>query len=302
MGVIMTSNHPKALWPGVNAWFGRSYQEHTPEFPDLFDEESSNKAYEEDVQLTGFGLAAVKNQGAGITYDDEMQGYVKRYTHVVYGLGYIVTQEEIDDNLYMQVSKRRAQALAFSMRQTKENIAASIYNRATTDGYTGGDGVVMLSASHPSSAGLWSNILTPAVDMSEAALEDLCIQIAGATNDKGFQISLVAQSLHIPRQLMFEANRILKSTLQNDTANNALNVLKSLGVFPKGIKMNHYFTDPDAFFIRTNCPEGMKYFNRKPQAFTQDNDFDTENAKAKSTERYSFGWTDPRAIFGSPGA
>lgn len=302
MGVIMTSNHPKALWPGVNAWFGRSYQEHTPEFPDLFDEESSDKTYEEDVQLTGFGLAAVKNQGAGITYDDEMQGYVKRYTHAVYGLGYIVTQEEIDDNLYMIVSKRRAQALAFSMRQTKENIAASVYNRATTAGYTGGDGVVMLSASHTSSAGLWSNILAPAADMSETALEDLCIQIAGATNDKGFQISLVAQSLHIPRQLMFEANRILKSTLQNDTANNAVNVLKSMGVFPKGIKMNHYFTDPDAFFIRTNCPEGMKYFNRKAMAFTQDNDFDTENAKAKCTERYSFGWTDPRAVYGSPGA
>ena len=300
-GVISTGNHPKALWPGIKAWWGRVYDEHKVEYTDLFDMDTSRQNYEEDVQVTGFGLAPVKPQGMGVEYDSETQGYVKRYTHVVYALGYIVTREELEDNLYVVVSMRRAQALAFSMRQTKENIAAQIYNRAFTSG-TGGDGSYLCVSDHGSKSGSQSNLLTAASDLNEAAIEDMIIQIMGATNDRGLKISLMPKSLHVHRSDWFEANRILKSVLQNDTPNNALNVLKSTNALPGGIKVNHYFSDSDAWFIRTNAPRGMIGYQRRPIEFTQDNDFDTENAKAKNTERYVFGWTDWRGVWGTPGA
>lgn len=301
-GVITTGNHPKALWPGIRAWWGRQYDEHQVEYTDLFTIDSSSQAYEEDVQVTGFGLAPVKPEGASISYDTESQGYTSRYTHVAYALGYICTFEELRDNLYEVVSKRRARANAFSMRQTKENVGANVYNRAFNSSYTGGDGTELIATDHSTLSGSQSNHLTVAADLSEAALEDLMIQIAGAKNDRGLQISLMAQSLVVPRQLWFEANRILKSTLQNDTANNAINVLKSTNALPQGIKMNHYLTDPDAWFLRTNCPTGLTCFDRDKVPLEQDNDFDTKNAKAAAYERYSFGWTDWRSIFGSPGA
>jgi hypothetical protein len=301
-GIIVTGNHPKALWPGIKAWWGRTYNEHKTEYTDLFDMDSSKQNYEEDVQVTGFGLAPVKAQTMSVYYDTESQGYTTRYTHVVYGLGYIVSREELEDNLYAVVSKRRAQALAFSMRQTKENVGANVYNRAFTAGYVGGDGQVMIVATHPSKSGSQSNVLSVASDLSEAAIEDMIIQIMGATNDRGLKISLMPQSLHVHRSDWFEANRIFKSVLQNDTALNAVNVLKSTNAIPGGIKVNHYFSDSDAWFIRTNCPNGMKCYQRRAVEFTQDNDFDSENAKAKNTERYSFGWTDWRAVFGTPGA
>ena len=303
MGVITTGAHPKALWPGINAWWGRMYAEHAEEFPALFEKDTSRQNYEEDVQLTGFGLAPVKSEGQATQYDSESQGFVSRYTHVAYSLGYIVTKEELDDGLYEQVSKRRAQALAFSMRQTKENIGANVYNRAFNNAFTGGDSTELLATDHPNTTGgTFSNHIATAADLSEASLEDLIIQIMGATNDRGLKINLMPESLHVPRQLWFEANRILKSVLQNDSANNAINVLKSTNALPKGIHVNHYFTDADAWFLRTNCPNGMKHFDRVPVSFTQDNDFDTDNAKAKCYERYSFGWTDPRGLYGSPGA
>lgn len=301
-GIITTGNHPKALWPGIKAWFGRTYDEHAVEYTDLFASDTSDKAYEEDVQVTGFGLAPVKTEGASVAYDSETQGYTKRYVHVAYALGFIVTFEELRDNRYEVVGKRRAQALAFSMRQTKENVAAMIYNRAFDSGYLGGDAKELIATDHPSKAGAWSNELSPAADLSEAALEDMCIQIMGATNDRGLKISIMPRSLIVPRQLSFEAGRILKSTLQNDTANNAVNVLRMNGTFPEGIKVNHYLSDPDAFFIRTNCPRGMMYFDRDILGLEQDNDFDTKNAKAKKYERYAFGWTDPRGLYGSQGA
>lgn len=301
-GLIATGNHPAALWPGVKAWWGRTYNEHTVEWTDLFETDTSSMHHEEDVQVTGFGLAPIKPEGQGVSYDSESQGFTKRYTHVTYALGYIVTKEEQSDNLYPVVSKRRAQANAFSVRQTKENVGANVYNRCVTSGYNGGDGVVLLSASHTSKAGNWSNILAPAADLSEVSLEDLCIQIMGMTNDRGLKISLMPRSLHVHRNEWFNANRILKSVLQSGTANNDINVLKATNAIPEGIKVNHYFTDPDAFFLRTNAPRGMIAFQRWPMEFTQDNDFDTENAKAKSVERYSFGWTDPRGLVGSIGA
>lgn len=301
-GIITTGSHPKALWPGVKAWWGRAYNDHQEEWTALFDRASSDKNYEEDVQLTGYGLAPRKTEGAAVTYDSEVQGFTTRYTHIAYGLGYIVTQEEMDDNLYMEVSRPRAAGLARSFRQTKENVAANIYNRAFTSGYTGGDGVVLCSTAHPNtSGGTFANKPTVDADLSEASLEDMIILIMGATDDRGLLINLMPKSLIIARQEWFNANRILKSVYTPGSANNDINVLKATNALPGGIVMNHYLTSAHAWFIRTDCPEGMKYYERKGITFTQDNDFDTENAKAKGYERYSFGWTDPRAVFGSNG-
>lgn len=299
--VITTGAHPKALWPGIHAWWGRMYNEHQEEYTELFDKETSDKAYEEDVEITGFGLAPVKPEGSAIVYDTETQGSVSRYTHVAYALGYIVTYEELRDDLYEVVSKRRAQALAFSMRQTKENIGANTYNRAFNSTYVGGDGTTLISASHPTLSGNQSNLLTTAADLSEAAIEDLVIQIMQTTNNRGLKISNLPQSLHVHPNNWFEANRILKSVLQNDTANNAINVLKATNALPKGIKVNHYFSSATAWFIRTNIPRGLTYFEREAISFDQDNDFDTKNAKAACYERYSFYWTDWRQLFGTPG-
>lgn len=301
MAVITTGAHPKALWPGIHAWWGRMYDEHVEEFPDLFDRETSDKAYEEDVEITGFGLAPVKNEGTSIVYDTETQGVVSRYTHIAYALGYIVTYEELRDDLYEAVSKRRAQALAFSMRQTKENVAANIFNRAFNSSYTFGDGATLISSTHPTANGNQSNVLTTAADLSEVALEDLLIQVMQTQNNRGLRISNMPQSLHVPTQLYYEANRILKSVLQNDSANNAINVLKATNALPKGIKVNHYFTSATAWFVRTNIPRGLTIFEREAVSFDQDNDFDTKNAKAACYERYSVGVTDWRNVYGTPG-
>ena len=301
MAVITTGSHPKALWPGIHAWWGRSYDEHQPEYPDLFETDTSDKAYEEEVEITGFGLAPVKPQGKQIFYDTETQGAISRYTHVAYALGYIVTYEELRDNLYEVVSKRRAQQLAYSMRQTKENILAAIYNQGFNSSYVGGDGVSLFSNAHPTLSGNQSNLLSTAADLSEVSVEDLCIQIMQTSNNRGLKISTLPQSLHVPTQLWFDANRIYHSVLQNDTANNAINVLRATGVFPKGIKVNHYFSSATAWFIRTNIPRSVQYFERDKISFDQDNDFDTKNAKAACYERYSAYWSDFRGVFGTPG-
>jgi len=298
-GVITTGNHPKLMWPGIKGIWGRSYNEHPLECVDLFDQESSSQNYEEDVEVTGFGLAPVKNQGASVAFDSETQGTVSRYTHASIALGYIVTQEELDDNLYEAKAKPRAMANAFSMRQTKEVIGANIYNNGFTSGF-GGDGVVLFSDDHPTRNGTQSNLLT-AADLSEAALEDACIKIMQAKNSRGLNIALIAQSLHVHPNDWFEANRIMKSVLQNDTANNAINALKATSALPKGIKVNHYFSDADAWFIRTNAPRGMIHYTRRKAALTKDNDFNTGNAKAKCWERYSDGWSDFRAAYGNAG-
>ena len=302
MAIITTGNHPKAMWPGIKAWFGVGYGELAEEYRDLFSVETSNQHYEEDVQMSGFGLIPVKNEGNATTYTGQVQGYVSRYTHVAYSMGFIVTYEEIKDNLYEKVAGSRSKALGFSKRQTKENVAANVYNRAFDSTYVGGDAVELCSTAHPSAVGSQSNELATAADISETSLEDLCIQIMGATDYKGLKIALMAQGLLVPRQLWFEANRVLKSTLTNDTAINAINVLKSTNAIPGGIKVNHYFSDSDAYFIRTNAPDGMKMYQRDAYDLQQDNDFDTDNAKAKTYDRYSVGWSDWRGVFGTPGA
>lgn len=301
-GIITTASHPKALWPGIKAWWGQVYDEHPEEYSKLFDSDTSRQNYEEDVQLTGFGLAPVKAEGSGVAYDSEIQGFTTRYTHVAYALGYIVTKEELDDNLYEQVSRRRAAALAMSFRQTKENIGANIYNRAFNPTYLGGDGVQLCSTAHPNtSGGTFANTPTVAADLSEASLEDALTALMGFQNDRGLLINVMPRSLIVARQNWWNANRILKSAYTPSTANNAVNVLVATNALPEGIVMNHYLTSPNAWFVRTNIQNGLKYYSRVGIQFDQDNDFDTMNAKAKGYERYSFGWTDPRAIYGVNG-
>lgn len=301
-GVITTASHPKALWPGIKAWWGQVYDEHEEEYSKLFDSDTSSQNYEEDVQLTGFGLAPRKPEGSGVTYDSEVQGFTTRYTHIAYALGYIVTKEELDDNLYEQVSRRRAAALAMSFRQTKENVGANIYNRAFNPSYTGGDGVELCSTAHPNtSGGTFANKPVVDADLSEASLEDALIAIMGFQNDRGLLINVMPRSLIVARQNWYNANRILKSTYTPGSADNSINVLKATNALPEGIVMNHYLTSPNAWFVRTNIQNGLKYYSRVGIQFDQDNDFDTMNAKAKGYERYSFGWTDPRAIYGVNG-
>lgn len=299
--LITTGNHPKAMWPGVKAWFGREYDEHTVEWTDLFDEETSDKAYEEVVESVGFGLPAVKPQGESITYDSDSQGYTKRFTHVAYALGFMVTIEEMRDNQYSDVAKRRSPDLAFSMRQGHETVCAQVYNRAFNTSYTGGDAKPLCSASHPSIFGDQSNLIT-AADISEVAIENGVIQVMTAVDARGRKINLQAQSLHVHPNDFFEANRIMKSVLQNDTANNAVNALKVTNSLPKGIKVNHYFDDSDAWFVRTNARRGMMHFQRDPMEFGEDSVFDNKVQKYAAYERLSVGWANWRAVYASAGA
>jgi hypothetical protein len=302
MSVITSGSFAKALWPGVNAWYGRAYDAYPEEYTKLFDKQTSTKAFEEDVGVSSFGLAVQKSEGAPISYDSERQGFITRYQHAVYALGFIITREMMEDDQYDIIGKRKAEGLAFSMRQTKEVIAANVYNRAFNSAYTGGDGVSLINASHPNiKGGVWSNQIATLADLSEAALEQACIDIAGFTNDAGLLIAVRPETLVIPRQLIFEAKRILGTEGRVGTDNNDLNAIRTLGSIPT-VVTNHFLTDTDAWFIKTNVQNGMKYMERRGDSFDMDNDWDTENAKFKATARYSFGWTDPRALYGSAGA
>lgn len=279
------------------------------EWEKLFNKNTSRKAFEEDVGGSYFGLAVVKSEGAPVTFDSSRQGFTSRYNHVVYALGFIITREIYEDDQYDVVGKLKASSLAFSMRQTKEIVGANVYNRAFNTGFVGGDSATLIasaggggSTSAPNIAGgTYTNGVATAVDLSEAALEQACIDIAGFTNDRGLKIAVRPQTLVIPKELMFEAQRILKTEGRVGTDNNDLNAIKTMGMIPE-IVVNHYLTDTDAWFIRTDCPNGVKYFERRADEFNMDDDFDTENAKYKATARYSFGWTDRRALYGSPGA
>ncbi len=302
-GVINTGSHPILLWPGVFDTWGQMYNEHEKEYTDLYAIRSSDKAYERAAQITPFGLAPVKTQGASVTYDSEIQGVITTYTHIAYALGYIVTFEELRDNLYKEVATRRAEANAFSMNQTVENVGAFLYNNAfVTTYFTTGDAAALCSTAHVNATGgTFSNALNPAADLSETSLEDMNIQVMGAQNDTGLLINVMPESLHVSRNEWFRANRILQSVLQPDTANNNINVLKATNAFPKGIKMNHYFTSAHPWFVRTNIPNGMTLFWRDEPIFDQDNDFSTKNALAACYMRFSVGCTDPRGLYGSNG-
>ncbi len=301
--VITSGSFAKALWPGVNAWYGKAYNDYQTEWDKLgFEKNTSKKAYEEDVGLSSFGLAAQKAEGAPISYDSERQGFTTRYQHVVYALGFIVTREAFEDDQYDVIGSRKAKALARSMRHTKEIVAANIFNRAFNSSYVGGDSKEMCATDHPNVAGgTFANELTTAADMSEAALEQAVIDIAGFRDDRGLLIAAKPKKLIIPYQLQFEAHRILKSVGRTGTDLNDPNAIKDMGLFGD-ITVNHFLTDSDAWFIITDVNDGLKYFERRGDQFEMDNDFDTENAKFKATARYSFGWSDPRGVFGSPGA
>lgn len=302
MSTITSGSFAKALWPGVNAWYGKEYNEYPVEWTALVDKFTSRKAFEEDVGVSSFGLAVVKPEGSPISYDSERQGFISRYTHVVYALGFVITREMMEDDQYDIVGERKAKGLAFSMRQTKETVVANLYNRAFNSSYTGGDGKEMVATDHPNVAGgTWSNELATPADISEAALEQASIDIQAFTNDRGLLIGVRPKTLIITPSQEFEVKRILGSAARVATANNDLNALKTMGIIPE-VVVNHYLTDSDAWFIRTTAKNGPKLFERRADEFGMDNDFDTENAKFKASARYSVGWTDPRGVYGSAGA
>lgn len=303
-GVITTGNHPKAFWPGVKLFWGEVYEGLGAAWQDLVDNDTSEMAYEETVQNVGFGLAAIKPQGQNLQYDSDFQGFVTRFTHQVYALGYIVTMEELVNNLYEKVSKDRARSNAQAMMETKCLTVAAMYNRAFNAGFVGGDGVSLCNTAHPRySGGTFNNKPTVDADLSEASLEDALIDIYGFVNDRGFQAAINPETLIVPRQEWFNANRILKSVYQAGSGNNDINAIKATNALPNGIKMSRYLTAPHAWFIRNNIhgPQGLCLFQRLALQFDKDNDFGTKNALASAMEYYSVGWSDPRAIYGVNG-
>ena len=304
-GVITTGNISRLLQEGVKNVFGQAYESHQTQWPMLFNTEQSQKAFEQDQQFEGFGLAPIKLEGAGVAYDSQQEGFSPKFPNLTYAKGFIVTKEAMDDNLY-QLFTRRARALAFSMQQTKENVGANIYNRGFNSAFlmTGGDGVELFSTAHingPSDPTTFSNELATPAALSEASLEDLLIQINEATDPRGLRIALRGERLIVPPKLGFEAERILNSVLQNDTGNNAINAVRSTGMLPSGHMVNNYLTSNTAWFIKTNAPDGMKYFTRQDVVFEQDMDFGTSNARFKASYRDAFGWSDPRGAYGSAG-
>ncbi len=319
--ITNTSSFGKALWPGINAWYGKAYNEYPVEHTALFDMNKTKRHFEEDVGIVSFGLAKRKAEGASVEYEGERQGFITRYTPVEYALGFVITEIMMEDDLYNMVGERRSKGLAFSMRQTKEIVAANVYNRAFDSDYVGGDGKALIATDHPNiTGGTWSNRPSTASDLSEMALEQACIDISKFKNDQGMAIAVRPKSLHIPVELMFEAERILKTPMMtsvyaqkgaraggvvgatgSNTDVNDINVIAKSGKFGEPM-VNHYFTDNDAWFIRTDVMDGMKYWERRPDYFKMDDDFDTSNAKYKSAGRYTFGWTDPRCMYASPGA
>lgn len=300
MSATNTGAIAKLLWPGLNEIWGE-YKDWPMEYKELFDTQSSSKDYEEDQLMPGLGLAPVKAEGAAVTYDTLSQGITSRYTHVAYALGFVITREALADNQYKGKALKAMKMLARSFRQTKETVAANVYNRAHTSGYTFGDGAILCATTHPTLAGNQSNRLTTAADLSESSLEDLVTLIGQAVDERGLKVSLATKSLHVPVQLRFEAVRILKSMGQYDTANNATNALRAEGMFRDGAKVHHYFDDADAFFVRTDADQGMIHFEREAPEFAQDNDFDTSNLKYKGYERNSFGNTDFRGVYSNGG-
>jgi hypothetical protein len=302
-GTIARGNIPRLLQDGVKKVFGQAYNEHPVEYSMIFDEDTSQKSFEIDVQFEGFGLAQVKDEGGDISFDTQRQGFTPTYPHVTYGKGFVVTKEALQDELYNQFSKR-ARGLAFSMTQTKEVIAANTLNNGGNAAFLmgGGDGVSLFNDAHingPTNNGTYANRLPVTADLSEASLEDMVNLIGQATDPRGLRIALQGTKLIVPVLQQFEAQRILGSVLQNDTANNATNALRDMKSIRDGFAVNHYLTDDSAWFVKTNSPDGMKYYNRQSVEFGEDNAFTTGNIRYKADERYSFGWTDPRGMYGS---
>ena len=292
----------KELLPGLNALFGLEYKQYGEEHKEIYETETSERSFEEETKLSGFSAAPVKAEGAAIAYDNAQEAWTARYSHETIALGFSITEEAVEDNLYDSLSKRYTKALARAMAYTKQVKAASVLNNGFSSSYTGGDGQPLFSASHPLvSGGTNSNRLT-ASDLNETSLEAAVIQIAGWTDERGLLIAAKPGKLIVPPALMFTAKRLLDTELRVATADNDINALKAMGSIPGGYTVNHFLTDTNAWFLTTDVPNGMKHFVRTPLQNSMDGDFDTGNVRYKSRERYSFGWSDPLGMFGSPGS
>jgi|TARA_R100000329_G_scaffold126079_1_gene104645 hypothetical protein len=294
----------KELEPGLNALFGMEYNRYEGQHAEIFDTESSDRAFEEEVMLSGFGAAPTKAEGNAVAFDDANEAYTARYNHETVAMAFSITEEAVEDNLYDKLSGRYTRALARSMAHTKQVKAANVLNNAFTAGASaGGDGVALCATDHPlTNGGTFANEPTTAADLNETSLEDALIKIAGFVDERGLIIALRGMKLIIPRQLQFVAERLMASNLRVGTADNDVNAIKSTGMLPGGYTINDYLTDTDAFFIKSDAPNGLKHFERMPLSTAMDPDFDTGNMRYKARERYSFGFSDPRAVFGSPGA
>jgi len=290
----------KELEPGLNALFGLEYKNYENQHAEIYDTENSDRAFEEEVMLSGFDKAAVKSEGAAVVYDSAQETYTARYQHETIALAFSITEEAVEDNLYDKISTRYTKALARSMAQTKQLKAAAILDGAFTTS-TGGDGVALCATNHPVIAGTFANELATAADLSETSLEQSLIDIAKMTDERGLKIAAKGMKLIIHPAQQFAAERIMKSANRVGTADNDLNAMKSMGMIPQGFVVNNFLADSESFFIKTDVPNGMKHMVRAPIKTAMEGDFETGNVRYKARERYSFGFSDPRGIFGSPG-
>ena len=293
----------KELEPGLNALFGMEYDRYDAEHAEIFDTESSDRAFEEEVMLVGFGNAQTKAEGAGVSFDSASEAYTARYTHETISLAFALTEEAMEDNLYDRLGARYTRALARSMSHTKQVKAAAVLNNAFDSNFAGGDGKELCATDHPlAGGGTFRNELATAADLNETSLENALIDISTFVDERNMIIALRGTKLIVPTQLQFVADRLLESTLRVGTADNDVNAIRNMGMLPEGYTVNHFLTDPDAFFIKTDTPNGFKHFERTPMSTGMEADFDSGNMRFKARERYSFGYSDPRAVFGSPGA
>jgi hypothetical protein len=289
----------KELEPGLNALFGLEYKQYANEWNEIFDTESSDRAFEEEVMLSGFGNASVKPEGQGITFDDAQETFTARYTNETIALAFAITEEAIEDNLYDRLASRYTKALARSMASTKNIKGAAVLNNGFTAAYAGGDGKALFDTEHPTLAGSFSNELTTPAELNETSLEEALINIAAFTDERGLKIAAQGVKMIIPSALQFTAERLMKSEGRTGTADNDINAIKSMGMVPQGYAVNHYLTAAKKWFIKTDVPNGMKHFERAPITTKMEGDFDTGNVRYKARERYVFGFSDPRGAFGS---
>mgnify|MGYP003952355053 FL=1 len=293
----------KELEPGLNALFGMEYSRYENEHEEIFEAENSDRAFEEEVLISGFGNAPVKREGDGVEFDTAYEGFTARYTHETIALAFALTEEAVEDNLYDRLGARYTKALARSMAHTKQVKAANVLNNAFSSSYTGGDGVSLVNSAHTlAGGGTYSNTPSTQVDLNETSLEDAVITISTFVDDRNLTLALQGMKLIVPPQLQFVADRLLETPGRVGTADNDINAIKNMGMIPEGYAVNHFLTDTDAFFILTDCPDGMKHFVRTPISTNMEGDFDTGNVRFKARERYSFGWSNPRGIYGSQGA
>ena len=289
----------KELEPGLNALFGLEYKSYANEHAEIFDTESSDRAFEEEVMLSGFANAAVKPEGQGVQFDDAQETFTARYTNETIALAFAITEEAIEDNLYDRLASRYTKALARSMANTKQVKAAAVLNNGFSANFAGGDGVALFATNHPTIAGTFSNELAVASDLNETSLEQALIDIAAMTDERGLKIAARGMKLVIPSALQFTADRLMKSEGRTGTADNDINAVKNMGMIPEGYTVNHFLTSNKKWFIKTDVPNGLKHFVRSPIKTSMEGDFDTGNVRYKARERYVFGFSDPRGIFGS---